>query len=355
MKVDVHGTCVSFNLLKKNDGIGFQHRLDGVETNLYFSHVNIAGSVFQAINAIPAEADFIAGIDHHTIRNIITDLSKNVIDKLLNSEAEWLMVDFYDFARIQWIYENGCYTHTADLSIAAPEYYKRVQNQISGYFRWIDIPEFIWYPYVDNYFELIMPKFKDHIILNRLCMNQYCITEQGMMAEIPSETAYLGSYRDNQKIRRLEDHVISKFGLKTIDISKYYFSDWAFKHDVLSVHYETDYYKRGGEILRDIINGRDTATDVLGMEGLHYKVEKSRLLAPECRELYFSKSPWRYYDLLDEMIMALSPKEQEQNKQAILGTYEFYDSRREWFQSELPDSVKQEVLIQKFIELSGEN
>lgn len=353
MKIDVHGSCVGYNLIKKDDEKGFQHQANEIESNLFFSHVNIAGSVLPALSVIPTERDFDGWDNPCCIRNMITDMSKTAISDLLQSEAEWLVIDFYDFARMQWACENSSYTHVAYMQIVASEYYKKIEHMIHGAFKWLDIPTFLWYPLIDQYFEQILPKYKDHIILSRVHFNQYYLTENGEIAEIPENQAYLGSYKDNEKIRRLEDYVITKYHLKEIDIAKYFFADYACTNDIFAVHYEEAYYSRGAIILKQIIEGDEVQPDLLDLRSLRYKVERSDKLLPEFRNAYFIKSPWHCDKLLDDLIVALTPQEQEQNKWTILKIYEWLESNKKILdESNLRDFEKQKILIDKFDEFS---
>ena len=149
---------------------------------------------------------------------------KDAVSTLLSSSADYLFIDFYDMARSQWAYKNGSYTHVADLSIAAPDYYQRIQHDLLGSFRWIDLPTNLWYCHIDRYMDTMIKKYgANHIILNRLYLNRYYIDENSVLKEFSPCTHYLGSYKENEKIRQLEEYIIQKYSIPNIDLSKYFY------------------------------------------------------------------------------------------------------------------------------------
>lgn len=132
MKADVHGSCVSFSILKKETEDGCQIKLGCLDNNYFFSHINIAGSMGERIDIEPTEEE-LSSLDGHLRRNLIADLNKSVVPNLLESDAEYLLIDFYDFGRVQWAYRNGSYTHTS--FFRETEYWQKISGQIEGTFR----------------------------------------------------------------------------------------------------------------------------------------------------------------------------------------------------------------------------
>ena len=95
---------------------------------------------------------------------------------------------------------------------------------------------------------------------------------------------------------------------------------------------------------------------MLDIDSLRYKVKRSEELRPEFKDAYFIKSPWHYEKLLDDLILVLTPREQEENKWAILHTYEWLADHKEFLTtSGLQDFEKQKILIKKYQEFSSEN
>ena len=354
--MDVHGSCVSYSILSKKDDCGFQHNIPGVKTNLYFSHVNMAGSMTSPITYEPKESDFILS-DQHVIRNIMTDLKKDAVSTLLSSEAQYLIIDFYDMARSQWAYENGSYTHVADLSIAAPDYYKQIQHELLGAFRWIDLPTNLWYCHIDRYMNTMIQKYgADHIILNRLNLNRYYIDENSVLQEFSPCTHYLGSYKENEKIRQLEHYIIQKYSIVNIDLAKYFLSDYAFANDALSVHYETQYYKLATQTIQQILNGELYNCNQLDIESTIFKLRRM-VFHPDGTDAWkdYIQSTVDFslhcYPILDELFQSFSFDEIASNREVIAFLYESVLKNKAYFDHpQISIQEKQTILANLFDE-----
>ena len=354
--MDVHGSCVSYSILSKKDERGFQHSIPGVKTNLFFSHVNMAGAMTSSISVEPQTSDFILN-DQHVIRNLICDLKKEAIPALLSSDADYLLIDFYDMARIQWAYENGSYTHVADLSIAAPEYYKQIQHELLGSFRWIDLPTNQWYCHIDRYMDTMIEKYgADHIILNRLYLNRYYIDESSVLQEFSPCTYYLGSYKENQKIRQLEDYILRKYPIIEIDLAKYFLSDYAFENDALSVHYEIPYYQLAAQSILQIINGGLYNSNRLDIESTIFKLKKM-VFHPDGTDAWkdYIQSAGEFslhcYPILDELFQTFSFDEIAANREVIAFLYESVLKNKEYFDHpQVSIQEKQTILADLFEE-----
>ena len=350
MKADVHGSCVSFSILKKNTEEGCQIKLECLDNHFFFSHINIAGSMGNKIDIEPTEEE-LSVFDEHLRRNLITDLNKTVVSELQRSDAEWLLVDFYDFARVQWAYKGGSFTHTVFLN-EAKDYYQKVSDQMEGLFRWIDLPTFLYYDKVDEYFRIMVEKYgREHIILNRMYLNRYYIDADNSMKEIRKNIDWVGSYKDNGAIRRLEDHVIEKFGIHSIDVSRYFVADYSFTKDILAVHYEEEYYHLAGRIISKLVQGEEVATDKLDLESVKTKLRRSSQIYPGESEGYLSCacSPFSCYEPLDALLGALDNDEVNSCQDVIIRLYEWVSEEPEYFlNSEIPVETIQNRLIEQF-------
>lgn len=351
MKADVHGSCVSFSILKKETKTGCQIKLDCLDNHHFFSHINIAGSMGRKIDVEPTEEE-LCTIDEHLRRNIITDLNKSVVSELLQSDAEYLLVDFYDFGRVQWAYRGGSYTHTSFFNDTP--YWQRISEQVEGVFRWIDLPTFLWYDKVDEYFKIMVEKFgKDHIILNRVYFSRYYIDKDSNLKEIRRQNPnWLGSYRDNERIRNLEEHVIEKFGIESVDVAKYFVADCRFADDILEVHYEEEYYHLAGRIISKIVRGKEEADrDKMDLESIKVKLNRVQEIGQGESEGYLScaESPFHCYEPLDALLGVLSENEILTYKDAIIQLYEWVYREPEYFRNnEIPIPVIQAKLIRQF-------
>ncbi|MCM1258670.1 MAG: hypothetical protein NC307_12550 [Roseburia sp.] len=94
---------------------------------------------------------------------------------------------------------------------------------------------------------------------------------------------------------------------------------------------------------------------MLDIDSLRYKVERSETLRPAFREAYFLKSPWHSNEVLDDLISVLTPRELEENKWAILRTYEWLAENKDSKEiAGLQGFEKQKILIGKFQQFSEE-
>ena len=90
-KVDVFGSCISFNVLKKESDYGPQWVLDGVDHDIFINHVSIAGATSKPINIKPEEYCFSS--NEHWKRVIFEDFNKTALAKIESSDSSWLMID----------------------------------------------------------------------------------------------------------------------------------------------------------------------------------------------------------------------------------------------------------------------
>lgn len=352
MKADVHGSCVSFSILKKVTETGFQNKLECLDNHLFFSHINIAGTMTKRIDILPTEEELF-NIPEHLRRNLVVDLKKNVIDELERSDAEYLMIDVFDFGRVQWAYGNGSFTYTYDVSTHANEWFCKIQNQIEGMFRWIDLPTFLWYPKVDEYMQRIVKKYgKDHIILNRVSFSKWYIDMNHVLREMPSELEIFGSYKDQKKIRDLEDYIVQKYGIWDIDISKYFVADQAFTGDIVAVHYEEEYYHQAGKIVEKIVTGGGISR-LLDLEFLRFKLQKCHeVIGNGISYLECAEAPFCCYEPLDELMNGLDIKEIVHVSDKIIRLYEYVEDNWDIFgDADMEKIKKQNILVDKFEEM----
>jgi len=85
---------------------------------------------------------------------------------LLDGQAEFLVIDLYDFQN------DAAYYNNASFSTCAHEFfnkgaYKSYHEEI-GVFNFMKTPTFMWYGYVDLFFQKIIDKYDSkNIILDR--------------------------------------------------------------------------------------------------------------------------------------------------------------------------------------------
>lgn len=342
IKVDVHGSCVSYWPIQKKDDSGkIIWKLDGIKSNLYFSHINAASCTTAPIKVSPDGYDF--DLDRLFKRCLISDLKKDTVQTLLKSDGKWLIIDFYDMTRLQHMYEGGCYTHTCYLENVAPEYAKAISNQICGEFRWIDIPFAELTERIDIYMNSMVQKYGSNIILNRVNISRYCIDESFKLREIETNAKIYGDYQDNEKLRAIEDYILTHWQIHEIDVAKYYLSDLATDKSVLAVHYERDYYRLAGKLIKAIIAGQLDNCDRLDEEGYIYKLTRSG-------EIYDyldgAKFPMSTIDAFNKFVAMFSKDEVSAAGAAFAQLYSLTLAEKEFFCSDnYDDNQKQQILM----------
>ena len=181
-------------------------------------------------------------------------LKKNTVPLLKQSEAEFLVVDFFDFCQPLAGFENTSFS-TYDYCF----YNTRAYKQNMDNFRMVDflnIPEFLWYGYVDLYFNEMKNKFGDNIILIRLSCSKCYMTIDHRIEQINERLLHFGNAKYNAMIRKLENYIIEKYKLYVVDISQYFIPDEAYNPDTTPVHFEAAYNLVLSNILKEIIQNK---------------------------------------------------------------------------------------------------
>lgn len=195
--------------------------------------------------------------DKSRFKSLKQCLNKKTVQMLLQSDAEYLIIDLYDFHT-----DMVTYNHTV-FSTCAHEFlnthlFKAHVEKIQGT-NFMMLPTWIWYPYVDLFFEKIMEKYdSDHIILNRFRSNKYYLAKDGFIKEIPSQFKKPWHSKDehNDKIRQLEDYIIEKYNPYVIDLSKYYICDENKWDNLNGAHFEQEFYEQTFDAIEQIMTGQ---------------------------------------------------------------------------------------------------
>lgn len=156
LRADVHGSCVSFSILSKTDGVGYQRKMEGINNNLFFSHVNHMGAMTEPFPEKILETDFVKEFDNHSKRVIISNLNKDLFDNIEENTGDIILIDFYDSSRIHWPYRNGFFTHYARLDVVAPGFYARNAEKIGEPFKLSELSSSVIKELLDKYMEYII-------------------------------------------------------------------------------------------------------------------------------------------------------------------------------------------------------
>jgi hypothetical protein len=103
---------------------------------------------------------------------------------LLESDAEWLVMDLFDMQNNFLIFREAVFATCAHEYLRTNSFNKN-KNDIKVA-NFMNLPKWIWDPYVDIFFEKILKKYdSNHIILNRFRSNTYYLDKDGGIKEIP--------------------------------------------------------------------------------------------------------------------------------------------------------------------------
>ena len=264
MIVNCLGSCVSrVSLLK---GERNQHGIyKGEEIDIKLQYFLDKHNIALAMMPPPFDRTEVAAItdenmyDKSRLRSMKQMLNKDTIKMLLESNAEYLIMDLYDFHNSFLIYENTAFGTQAN-EFCNTKLYDKVFKKLTLMTSFFERLTYTYYPLVDLFFEKIMTKYdSDHIILNRFRSNTYALLKDGYIASLPDnlKMSYQSNDKYNKQCRLLEDYIIKKYNPYVIDLSKYYMSDenlWG-RSGIHGAHYEKQFYRETYNQIVKIIKG----------------------------------------------------------------------------------------------------
>ena len=164
-------------------------------------------------------------------------------------------MDLYDFQTDFGIYGDTTFATCAHEFFQTGLFRKYSDNVRVANF--MNMPTWMWYPYVDLFFEKLMSVYdSDHIILNRFRSNTYYITKEGFIDYIPQEFKKPFHSNDayNDGLARLEQYIIKKYKPWVIDLSKFYICDENKWDNLNGAHFEDGFYQETFRQIKRIIN-----------------------------------------------------------------------------------------------------
>jgi len=264
MKITVLGSCVSRVSLLYGDisghGVANSKEVD-IELEYFLDKHNIALALmpppFSKEEVDTISADELT--DKSRITSLKQSLMKETIPLLLNSESEYLLMDLYDFHTTFIAYKNTAFSTQANEFVATNlcrEHFKELSA-----FCFFDLPNWLYYPLVDLFFERIMEKFdSNHIILNRFRANKFYLDKDGKIKEIPESSKLPFQCHDkwNAKCRELEEYIIQKYNPYVIDISKFFMGDANLWDNLNASHFEKEFYRETYNQIIKIVHNEAT-------------------------------------------------------------------------------------------------
>lgn len=246
MKITILGSCVSRVSLLDGEQKGHGIAGDIMELEYFLDKQNIALAMMpppfdrETVETITVEELW----DRTRLQSLKQTLLKDTISLLMNGESEYLIMDFYDFQNDFFSYKDTAFATQAH-EFVNTRVFRQYKEKLS---RWCfyEMPTWVYYPWVDCFFDLILQKFDaDHIILNRFRANTYYLSIEGNILPIPDncKMPYQCNDKYNEKARALEDYVIRKYQPYVIDLSKFFMGDANTWGNLQGAHFEREFYR----------------------------------------------------------------------------------------------------------------
>lgn len=192
--------------------------------------------------------------DQSRINTVKQSLNKETVQLIMESDAEYLIMDLFDFQTNFAILETTAFDTNA-YEFMNTVLFNKYQNRIKVS-NFMELPEWFYYPYVDLFFKEIMKKFdSEHIILNRFRANTYYLAKDGKIREIPDgfKNPFQANDKYNIPLRKLEDYIIKRYCPYVIDLSKFYMGDENVWGNLQGAHFENEFYHETFQTINYII------------------------------------------------------------------------------------------------------
>lgn len=258
-KINILGSCFSkISLMNGNRNLHGVYG-DDFEQVYFFDKNNIAfmmlPSAFtqEEISTITEEMLY----DKTRLKALKQCLDKSTMELLMNSDAEYLVIDFYDFHNDFVMYKNTAFSTCAHEFMNTKLFINNKDDMKMA--NLMNMPEEYYYPFVDMFFTKILDKYdSDHIILNRFRSNKYYLAKDGRIKVIPDEyrKTFHSNYIYNDKVRKLEDYIISKYNPYVIDLSHYYMGNENEWDNLNGAHFEKAFYTETYKYICEIIKNK---------------------------------------------------------------------------------------------------
>lgn len=194
--------------------------------------------------------------DRSRLHSLKQTLLKETIPLLMNGESEYLVIDFFDFHNTFLSYKDTAFGTQAH-EFMNTRVFRQHSNELKAWC-FYEMPTWIYYPWVDRFFDIILQKFdSDHIILNRFRANTYYLNKNGKILPIPDnyKMPYQCHDKYNEKGRTLEDYVIQKYQPYVIDLSQYFMGDANIWDNIQGAHFEQEFYRETYDQVMQIVKG----------------------------------------------------------------------------------------------------
>lgn len=255
-KIIVLGSCVSRVSMLDGNQSGHGTASEQLELCYFWDKQNIALAMMppafskEEIDTVTAEQLW----DKSRVNTVKQSLGKETLSLIMNADADYLIMDLFDFQT------NFAILGTTAFDTNAYEFmntylFQKYRNDIQVA-NFMELPEWVYYPYVDLFFQEVMKKFDNHhIILNRFRANTYYLGKDGRINRIPDD--YKKPFQANDKynapLRRLEQYIIERYNPYVIDLSRFYMGNENEWGNLQGAHFEQEFYHETFEIISKII------------------------------------------------------------------------------------------------------
>jgi len=268
--VDIIGSCVTRNVFLDGDASQRGCADERIKIIHYFDKQNIACCMSPApfddriVDRITPDEQW--DKSDQNLRNMKLTLNKKTLEVLMNSEAEYLFMDLYDFHTPMIGYRNTFFS-TFKHEFFNLNLFRSNTDAFKTIFYFLDLPEWLWYGYVDLFFKKIMEKYTpDKVVLLRFRACDTYLSRDNEMRPIPVayKRPWMSNARYNDKLRLLEEYIIDRYHLQVIDVSKYFIGDENVHSDLQGSHFDRNYYTDSLNHIRRIIFDRSSRNGYVG-------------------------------------------------------------------------------------------
>ncbi len=247
MTIDIWGSCVSRESI---------NRCKGAFVGKYiFKQAPIL--TFEP----PIEAEFPEGVDafcgnNWRKRTMQDSFNRNGFDILDKSNAQWIMVDFYDLICTMEDYKGQLFE--VDDFIRRTDFYKSIEDDCTQCYLFEKRDMKYCFEAVTRFANEIRKRYESRVILIKTDPKEKYITLDYHLADLEDE----GMFNIKQKFISLcEERFASITNCYVIDISKHFYSSDKFPlGGAHIVHYEDEFYRQTAEYISDILNGSEQKT-----------------------------------------------------------------------------------------------
>lgn len=350
-KLDILGSCIS-RVMLINGEIEYKGTYDDrMEIEYFFDKNNMVCSMMpppftkEEVDSIKDEELY----DKSRLKSLKNGLNKDELDKILSGDADFIVIDLYGLSVDVSCYKNTLFSNNA-YEFYNTRLYEKYKDDIGG-FNLMNVPTFLWYGYIDLFFEKLLSKYdNDHIVLNRFQTCRKYISEEGTIEDIPEgfKRPFHGKYEYNENVREVEQYIIDKYNPYVIDLSKYFLVDEKHWGNINGVHYQKLFYEEALKKFNKILfedgceKNQDKISNLAVSKLLSLNLNDEEYL----KYLNEIKAPFVSFETLDNICNIIGYKEVIKNRNVLAELYRVASDLEKELSNKKELNEKVEVLIE---------